>query len=79
MYPHNRGTVRDFQSHGNKSIGARSSSFQCHLEQKVEIVEEETETFQSNLKRIEENLCQGHLQQEGKNVPLPPERNLIEL
>jgi hypothetical protein len=79
MYPHNQGTVRDFQSHGSKSVGARSSSFQCHLQQTAEVVREETKTFQSHLKRIEENLCQSHLQEDKEKVPLPLERNLIEL
>lgn len=80
MYPHNRGTVRDFQSHrGNKSVGASSSNFQCHLQQKVEVLKEEKRTFESHLKRIENSLCQSHIQQEEKSVHLSPERNLIEL
>jgi hypothetical protein len=79
MYPHNQGTVRDFQSHhGNKSVGASSSSFQCHLQQKVEVPKEKA-TFESHLKRIENNLCHSHIQQEGKSVRLSLERNLIEL
>ncbi|XP_023702757.1 pleckstrin homology domain-containing family J member 1 [Cryptotermes secundus] len=79
MYPHNRGTVRDFQSHrGNKSVGATSSSFQCHLRQKVEVRKDEKRTFESHLKRIESNLCQSHIQQEEQSVHMPPE-NLIEL
>jgi hypothetical protein len=80
MYPHNQGIVRDFQSHrGNKSVGASSSSFHCHLQQNVEVLKEEKRTFESHLKRIENNLCQSHIQQEEKSVHLPPEKNLIEL
>lgn len=80
MYPHNQGTVRDFQSHrGNKSVGANSSSFQCHLQKKVEVLKEEKATFESHLKRIENNLCHSHIQKEEKSVHLSPERNLIEL
>ena len=75
MYPHNQGTVRDFQSHqAHKSVGAGSSSFQCHLQQKVD-----KKTFQTYLNREEDNLCEGHMQQEEKSVHLSPERNLIEL
>ncbi|GFG30326.1 hypothetical protein Cfor_01566 [Coptotermes formosanus] len=75
MYPHNQGIVRDFQSHqAHKSIGARSSSFQCHLQQEVE-----KKTFQSHLNKEEDNLCQSHMQQKEKGVPLSLEGNLIEL
>ena len=75
MYPHNQGTVRDFQSHQvHKSIGACSSSFQCHLQQEVE-----QKTFQTHLNRKEDNLCESHVQQDEKGVRIPPERNLIEL
>jgi hypothetical protein len=80
MYPHNQGIVRDFQSHpGNKSVGARSSSFHCHLQQKVEIVKEGKKTFQSHVKKIEDNLCQSHMQQEEKIAHVASEVNLIEL
>lgn len=75
MYPHNQGTVRDFQPHQvHKSTGAGSASFQSHLQQEVD-----KKTFQTYLNREEDNLHESHMQQEEKGVHLPPERNLIEL
>jgi hypothetical protein len=75
MYPHNQGIVRDFQSlPAHKSIGAYSSSFQCHLQQEVE-----KKTFQTYVNIKEDNLCESHMQQEEKGVKLPAELNLIEL
>ena len=75
MYPHNQGTVRDFQSHPvHRSIGAGSASFQSHLQQEVD-----EKTFQTYLNREEDNLHESHMRQEGKGGRLPPERNLIEL
>lgn len=75
MYPHNQGTVRDFQSHQvHKSIGAGSARVQSHLQQDVE-----KKTFETYLNREEDNLRDRRVQQEEKGVHLPPERNLIEL
>ncbi|PSN54076.1 hypothetical protein C0J52_03100 [Blattella germanica] len=88
MYPHNQGTVRDFQSHhGSKSIGSRSSSFYCHLQQTADIAKEGKKSFKSHIKIMETskdtNFCQNHPQQrsvrEEKRVHVPSEINLIEL
>ncbi|XP_069676749.1 sesquipedalian-1-like isoform X2 [Periplaneta americana] len=79
MYPHNRGIVRDFQAHhSSKSVGARSTSFQCHLQQK-EVLKEGKKTFQSHIKRIEINNEESQCQAHEKTINAPAERNLIEL